>query len=168
MSLAGSALRSRLRALLQLDDSARRIALGLAVGVFIGCTPFWFFQTILAVAVAAVFRLPKLATVTGVWLNLPWFAPFVYAAALKVGTLVLFKRDTAPSEALATLLAGPGAGRWRDAVALLHETTAALLVGTTVVGLAAAALTYVVAFGLITARRGRDAGNGGSGRPRSA
>jgi hypothetical protein len=85
-----------------------------------------------------------------------------------VGPGGLFTRDPAPRAALATLLAGPGAGRWRDAVALLHETTAALLVGTTVVGLAAAALTYVVAFGLITARRGRDAGASGSGRPRSA
>lgn len=168
MRLVGSALRPRLRALLQLDDPPWRIALGLAVGVFIGCTPFWFFQTVLALVVAAVFRLPKLATVTGVWLNLPWFAPFVYAASLKVGTRLLFKRDTVPSEALATLLAGPGAGSWRDAVALLHETTAALLAGTTVVGLAVAALIYVVAFGLISARRGRDAGASGSGRPRSA
>ena len=90
MRLAGTAgLTDRLRSLLHLDDPPGKIALALAVGVFISCTPFLGLQTILAILVATLFPLNRLATVTGVWLNLPWFAPFVYGAALKVGAVLV-------------------------------------------------------------------------------
>ncbi|MGH7311879.1 MAG: DUF2062 domain-containing protein, partial [Candidatus Rokuibacteriota bacterium] len=69
-------LADRLRALLHLDDPPGKIALALAVGVFISCTPLLGLQTILAILVATVFPLNRAVTVTGVWLNLPWFAPF--------------------------------------------------------------------------------------------
>ena len=75
----------RLRPLLHLEDDSWRIALSLAVGVFISVTPFWGLQTILSLLVATVFGLNKAATVTGAWINLPWFAPFVCAGALKLG-----------------------------------------------------------------------------------
>ena len=143
-------LRRRLRALLQLSDPPWRIALALAVGVFIGCTPFWFVQTLLALLVAAVFRLSKAATVTGAWLNLPWFAPIVYGAALKVGTLVVPGHEAAAAEALARLLAQPDAFHWREASVLLRGTSFTLLAGTTIVGLAAATVTYVVALRILT------------------
>jgi uncharacterized protein (DUF2062 family) len=118
-----------LGAQLQLDDSPWRSALALAVGVFISFTPFWGFQTLLALLIATVFRLNRAVTVTGTWLNLPWFAPFVYAGAVKLGALML-----------------PG-------LSGLAGLSAYLLVGTTTLGLVAAVLTWVVAFGLIRARR---------------
>lgn len=119
----------RLHALLHLDDPPWRIALALAVGVFISCTPTFGFQTLLALLVAAVARLNRAATVTGVWINLPWVTPFVYAGALKLGGVVL--RD----------VSGFG-GFW-----------AMLLVGTTIVGTAAAVVTYLVSFGALSWRR---------------
>ena len=154
---SGGRLRRRLRALLQLSDPPWRIALALAVGVFIGCTPFWFVQTLLALLVAAVFRLSKAATVTGAWFNLPWFAPIVYGAALKIGTLVVPGHEAAAAEALTRLLAQPDAFHWRDAVVLLRGTSFTLLVGTTIVGLVAATLTYVVALRILTRRAGTTA-----------
>jgi uncharacterized protein (DUF2062 family) len=126
-------LLDRFRGLLQLDDPPWRIALALAVGVFISCTPTFGFQTILALLVAALFRLSKAATVTGVWVNLPWVTPLVYAGALKVGAAILPQRDG---------LGGLGL---------------MLLVGTTVVGVVAAAVTYVIAFGALRWRRGKAA-----------
>lgn len=123
------ALRERLRALLHLSDPPWRVALALAVGVFISFTPFLGFQTLLALLVAAVFRLNAAVLVTGTWLNLPWFMPFVYAGALKLG---------------AVLLPGlQGVGGW----------WLALLIGTTLLGFGAAAVTYVVAFGVMRRRR---------------
>jgi hypothetical protein len=124
---------SRFHGVLGLEGPPWRIALALAVGVFISCTPTFGIQTLLAVAVAAIFRLNRAATVMGVWVNLPWLSPFVYAGALKVGSLILPDRE----------------GIW--AVSL------AVLLGTTVVGLAAAALTYAVAFGALRWRRARHA-----------
>jgi uncharacterized protein (DUF2062 family) len=122
------ALRERFVALLHLDDPPWRVALALAVGVFISFTPFLGFQTLLALLVAAVARLNAAVVVTGTWLNLPWFMPFVYAGALKLGAWLL--RDLR------------GIGDW----------SLALLIGTTLLGLAAASVTYLVAFGVMRRR----------------
>ena len=149
-------LRARLRVLLHLDDPPWRIALALAVGVFIGCTPFWFFQTLLALGAAQVFRLNRAATVTGVWLNLPWFAPFVYGAALRVGTWLVPGQEAAAAEAVTKFLAGPEAISWDQVLVMLHRASGALMVGTTVVGAVAAVITYVVAVRVIRAQRRED------------
>lgn len=123
--------RDRVVGLLHLDESPWRTALALAVGVFISFTPFWGFQTVLALVIATICRLNRAVTVTGTWLNLPWFAPFIYGGALKLGALML-----------------PG-------LSGLAGISASLLVGTTTLGLAAAALTWLVAFLVMRARRQR-------------
>jgi len=115
-------------ALLHLDDPPWRVALALALGVFISFTPFLGFQTLLALLAATVFRLNAAVVVTGTWLNLPWFMPFVYAGALKLGALLLPDLKDF--------------GDW----------SIALLIGTTLLGLAAAVVTYVVAFGIMRRR----------------
>jgi uncharacterized protein (DUF2062 family) len=125
--------RVRLAALLELDESPWRTALGLSSGVFISFTPFWGFQTLLALLVATVFRLNRGVTVLGTWLNLPWFAPFVYAGAVKLGALLL-----------PDLSGLAGWSTW-------------LLVGSTTIGLGAAAVTWLVAFGVMRARQRRQA-----------
>jgi hypothetical protein len=78
---------ARFRGVLHLDDPPWRLALSLAVGVFISFTPFYGLQTVLAIGAAVALRLNRAATVAGTWLNLPWFAPVVYAG-LSPGTLV--------------------------------------------------------------------------------
>ncbi|HET9488309.1 MAG TPA: DUF2062 domain-containing protein [Methylomirabilota bacterium] len=156
MRLAGTAgLTDRLRSLLHLDDPPGKIALALAVGVFISCTPFLGLQTILAILVATLFPLNRLATVTGVWLNLPWFAPFVYGAALKVGAVLVPDPYGVRDAWLAYLVEHPGRLSWSDMVALFQEVSLPLLVGTAVVGGAAGLATYLVALGIISARRAR-------------
>ena len=128
MRASARALRARFIALLHLDDPPWRVALALAVGVFISFTPFLGFQTLLALLVATVARLNAAVVVTGTWLNLPWFMPFVYAGALKLGAWLL-----------------------RD----LHsfaDWSLALFIGTTLLGFAAAVLTYVIAFGIMRRR----------------
>jgi uncharacterized protein (DUF2062 family) len=114
-----------------LEESPWRMALALAVGVFISFTPFWGFQTVLALVVATVSRLNRALTVAGTWLNLPWFAPFVYAGAVKIGSAML-----------PDLSGVAGWSVW-------------LLVGSTALGLVAGAVTWLVAFGVIRARRAR-------------
>ncbi len=122
---------ARLAALLPHDESPWRVALALAVGVFLSFTPFWGFQTLLALLVAWIFRLNRAVTVAGTWINLPWFAPFVYAGALKIGA------------ALMPHLSGlAGLSVW-------------LLLGSTALGIAAGALTWIIAYAAIRARRAR-------------
>ena len=156
-------VRLRFRGVLHLDDPPWRIALALAVGVFISCTPFYFLQTLLAVLIAIVFRLNKAATVAGTWLNLPWLQPLVYAAALKVGTLVVPDAEGAVGT-LHVLLQRPTAFSWDELLELAEGMSVALLVGTTLVGVVAAIATYLVAFRLISARRARGGSNADSDR----
>ena len=147
----------RLRTLLHFDDPPWRLALALAVGVFISCTPLYGAQTLLALLLAAVFRLNKAATVLGTWLNLPWFAPFVYAAALKIGAWVLAEVRNREAESLALLFGTPLRVSLHDLVSVLPDISLALVIGTTVVGLIAGSATYVIALGMIRRRRARSA-----------
>jgi hypothetical protein len=154
----------RVRGLLHLDDPPWRIALALALGVFISCTPLYGVQTVLALLLATLFRLNKAATVLGTWLNLPWFAPFVYGAGLKIGARVLAEVRNREAESLAILFGQPLRVSLRDLVGVLPDVSLALVIGTTLVGLVAASATYLVALGVIRRRRAR-AGNGAaSGR----
>lgn len=122
-------LTERLRRVFRLDDPPWRIALALAVGVFVSCTPTLGFQTVLALAVAWLTRLNRAAVVAGVWINLPWVTPFVYAGALWLGAFVLSHR--------------PGfGGFWLM-----------LLVGTTIIGVAAGIVTYLVSYGALSWQR---------------
>jgi uncharacterized protein (DUF2062 family) len=134
----------RLRALLHLDDPPWRLALALSICVFISCTPLYGAQTLLALLVATVFRLNKAVTVLGTWLNLPWFAPFVYAGALAVGAAIMPHLKGVAGQSLT------------------------LLVGTTIVGAVAAVVTYAVALALIRRRRARAAALGRDARRHAA
>ena len=122
---------ARLAALWPHDESPWRVALALAIGVFISFTPFWGFQTVLALLVAWLTGLNRAVTVAGTWLNLPWFAPFVYAGALKLGAALL-----------PDLSGIAGISAW-------------LFLGTTALGVAAAVVTWVIAYAVIRARRAR-------------
>ena len=147
--------RGRLLDALHLDDPPWRLALSLAVGVFISFTPFYGLQTLLAIGVALVCRLNRAATVAGTWLNLPWFAPLVYAGALRFGTLLLPDPSGVRGMWLSALLDRPGSLGWRDLPILLDHVSLPLLVGTSVLGGIAGLVTYIVSFRVITRRRAR-------------
>jgi uncharacterized protein (DUF2062 family) len=153
MTPSFSLLAAKLHELLHLDDPPRRIALALAVGVFIGCTPFWGLQTVLSLSVATVFRLNRAATITGTWLNLPWFAPFVYGAEISVGLLVAPGLSQGDAASLAILLRDPGALSWAAVLAWLRGRSLPLLIGSAIVGAVAAAITYTVALAALRRRR---------------
>jgi uncharacterized protein (DUF2062 family) len=148
-------LSGRLRTVLELDDPPQRIAIALAVGVFVGCTPFVGVQTLLSLVIALVFRLNRAATVAGTWLNLPWLMPLVYGAAFKVGTLVVPDPDGLRRAWLTYLVEHPGGLRWGDLGALLEHLSIPLLVGTTVVGGVAALVTYAIALPALRAMQRR-------------
>ncbi|MBI3827532.1 MAG: DUF2062 domain-containing protein [Candidatus Rokubacteria bacterium] len=157
-----------LRAVIDLrEESPARLAAALAAGAFIGCTPFWGVQMLLALVVATLCRLNRAVAVTGTWLNFPWVAPLVYAGALRIGHVVVPDPGGAREAGLTSLLEHPTALGWRNALDLLSEMSAALLVGTTIVGAAVAAVTFVIAWGLARRSRGPRAGSG-SPRRRAA
>ncbi len=127
--------RAKLREVLHLDDEPWKIAGGLAAGVFIAFTPYYGVHTLLALAVAYLFRLNMAATVAGAWLVIPPAIPFVMAFCLKVGWL-LVGRPTAHT----TLKGASAAALWGRLAPHLWP----LVVGTTVIGVVAAIVAYVI------------------------
>ena len=85
-------LRERATHVLHLDEEPSRLAMGMAVGVFIGVTPFYGLHTLLALAAAYVFRLNKAATITG--------GSFYQLENTGTGAMVLMGNRSGPSEAI--------------------------------------------------------------------
>ena len=152
MVLSWRRFREKVTAVLHLDEEPSRLAAGMATGVFIGVTPFYGLHTLLALAVAYVFRLNKAATITGAWLNLPWFAPFVYAFCLRLGEAVLTGDWSSFSPASIHGLAAYLRVSPRETAGTLYQmvwdmlfvASMPLFVGTTLVGLVLAVAAYFI------------------------
>ncbi len=76
---------------LRLQEDPKKVAWGMALGVFIGFTPTVPFHTAMAVALALSFRVSLLAAYIGIWIMNPLTMAPMYIAAYKVGQFVLYK-----------------------------------------------------------------------------
>ncbi len=70
---------------LQSDGTNRNKAFSIALGVFIGLSPVWGFQTFLAISLAVVFKLNKVLTFVSSNISFPPFIPFIIAGSLFIG-----------------------------------------------------------------------------------
>ena len=66
-------------------DSPPRQAAAVALGLFIGCSPFYGFHLLLAVLLGSLFRLNRLKVYVAANISNPLVAPFLLAAELQVG-----------------------------------------------------------------------------------
>jgi uncharacterized protein len=73
----------------RLDGDPHHVALGMAVGVFVGATPTIPFHTVLALALAFVLKASKPAAVIGVWFSNPLTIPVLYLGSYKTGRLLM-------------------------------------------------------------------------------
>ena len=71
------------------EDKPKKKALSIALGVFIGLSPFWGFHTILVIFLAIFLKLNKAIAFTFSNVSLPPFIPFVLYASSKMGQFVL-------------------------------------------------------------------------------
>jgi hypothetical protein len=84
--------------LLHVEDSPSRVALAFALGVFIAFSPLLGIHTGLAIAVALLFRLNKVAILAGAWTNNPWTIAPMYSAGTFLGGFVLGVSPTSLGE----------------------------------------------------------------------
>lgn len=70
-------------------DSPRKKAASIALGVFVGLTPFWGFHTIIALSSAYVLKLNKTIAFAFSNVSLPPFIPFIVYASSKIGQYLL-------------------------------------------------------------------------------
>lgn len=130
-------VRGKLREAFAGETDANALAAGFAVGVFFSFTPLLSLHTVLALLVALLFRFSKIAAAAGVWVNNPYTMPFVFYGCLRLGEGILggghhpLRCESWTMEAVL-----------RAAMPCIVP----LMVGSTVVGLAAAAIAYLVVY----------------------
>ena len=72
--------------ILESDGNNKTKALSIALGIFIGVSPFWGFHTILALSLAAIFKLNKFLTFIFSQISLAPFVPFIIAISMFFGS----------------------------------------------------------------------------------
>ena len=96
--------RDSLRRLLAIDDPPERTALAFSVGVFIAFSPFLGLHTIMATALAFLFRFNKIAIYAGTFINNPFFTLVpIIVASYATGAFVLGRPIGLPAEHLELL-----------------------------------------------------------------
>jgi uncharacterized protein (DUF2062 family) len=73
----------------KIRGTPREIAMGFALGVFVGMSPTMGFQTAIAVFVAALFKWNKISAAIGVWISNPVTAPILYGVTYFAGARIL-------------------------------------------------------------------------------
>ncbi|RXM48527.1 DUF2062 domain-containing protein [Flavobacterium sp. YO12] len=79
--------------ILESNDSNFIKSASIALGVFIGISPFWGFQTVLLFTFAALFRLNKVIAYLASNVSFPPFIPFVIYGSLKMGSFFVAGDD---------------------------------------------------------------------------
>ena len=138
-----SSPRTLLRYILMLDDIPHSIALGTAIGMFIGLTPTVGIQMILVMLVAGLtsrlFQFNRVAALLTVYISNPLTVVPIYWALYKVGTI--FVGGNLSPEDFARMMDQ----QWWDTIVMLFvEVGEPLLVGTCIVATIGGLVTYPV------------------------
>src|ERR671914_1144332 len=97
-------IRSTFRRLLAIDDPPERTALAFSIGVFIAFSPFLGLHTIMATALAFLFRFNKIAIYTGTFINNPFLTLVpIIIASYAVGAFLMGRPVGLPEEGIALL-----------------------------------------------------------------
>ena len=73
---------------LKIHGHPREIALGFALGLFVGMTPFMGFQMLIAVFFATLFKANKISAAAAVWISNPLTAPVLYSITYLTGAKI--------------------------------------------------------------------------------
>jgi uncharacterized protein len=151
-----SDMAKRLRAicgkLLMLDDTPHRIALGIAIGIFIAWTPTVGLQMLAAVPLACLLRANRVASLIGVYLSnpltfLPMYWLDYHVGAMLLGTPLSFDglREI--------LLRSDWTERWWGLLGVGMELAAAIWLGGLILGALTGVLAYIVTLWLLRCLR---------------
>ena len=75
----------------RLQGDPRKLAWGMALGVFIGVTPTVPFHTVAVLVLAPILRISPVTAYMGIWIMNPVTIAPLYVAAYKVGKFLLFR-----------------------------------------------------------------------------
>jgi uncharacterized protein (DUF2062 family) len=154
--LTKALIRRWLDALLHVADTPERTAAAFALGVFFGFSPFLGFHTLLAIVVAFLFNLNRVAALLGVYSNLPWIIAPYYAIVTMIGAKIV---GQAPPEGFKSQLAAlfelslMHGEFWQRLITILRPLLWPYTVGSLSGAVIMAALAYPLALAFVTSRR---------------
>lgn len=128
---------------LRIRGTPREISLGFALGIFIGFSPTFGIQIVIAVFLTSVLKWSKLAAVFGVQITNPLTAPFIYTLTYSIGAWIIGSENTlklASFKSLDALL---------DMIYNAPLIFSALTLGGILIGLPLSIATYLTVFWLL-------------------
>ncbi len=152
--------RKLLRAILMLDDSAHSIALGTAIGMFIGMTPTVGVQMILVAIFGFLmrpfFRFNQIAAMVTVYISNPLTMVPIYWFNYKVGNI--FVPGNVSRDAFSAIFQYNGFSEWWDAIVELFVNIGEpLILGSLIVATACSLPTYPLIRWLLSRRESNQA-----------
>ena len=133
---------------LRLQDNPQKLALGMALGVFIGVTPTVPFHTVGALFLAGLLRVSPITAYVGIWIMNPVTMAPLYLLAYKVGEILLHKG--AP-------LTLPETYNFKAMLDLLWRGGLALQVGGVIIAFPPAIVSYFLTLWIVQRYRRRKA-----------
>lgn len=130
----------------RLRGDPRRLAWGMALGVFIGITPTVPFHSVAALTLAPLLRVSVVTAYMGIWIMNPVTIAPLYYLAYEVGRLLLFPEGG---------LALPATWTWRAALEVLWRGGLALQVGGVIIALPPAVASYFLTLWVVRRHRRR-------------
>ena len=140
-------VRELLKQLIASKEPPGRIATAFAMGVFIGMSPFLGVHTVLGLALAWVFRLNKLITLMGVYITNPWTIVPIYTLGTWFGTRLMGMHSVVPEIDWSNMTLLGFFSSFRPLIL-------PFLIGNTLMGAVAAALSYAIVLRAVKASRG--------------
>lgn len=139
---SGAPWRQRLRTFYHkvksLQGDPHYVALGMAIGVFVGVTPTLPLHTAIALSLAFLFKASKPAAAIGVWIGNPLTIPAFYYGSYKVGMLLL--GHDAPLSGLQPSI--------HEMLKMGLDVTISMILGGALLGIIPAVAAYFVTFHL--------------------
>lgn len=154
--LTKSLIRRWLDTLLHVADTPERTAAAFAMGVFFGFSPLLGLHTVLAIVLAFLFNLNRVAALLGVYSNLPWIIAPYYAIVTMIGAKIIGHK---PPEGFKSQLAGLfaisvfHAEFWQQLITILQPLLWPYMVGSLLGAIVMAAVAYPLALAFVTSRR---------------
>lgn len=152
--LASAVERFLIYRVFSLNDTPHRLALGVAIGIFVTWTPTIGFQMVLVVALSWLFGANKLVGVPFVWLSNPATLIPVYGPNYLIGCWVLGHSPDGWEKILNAILCK---GDFYDRILEWYSVTSSIFwelwVGSLIVGLVLGVMSYFTMYRLIVVYR---------------
>jgi len=135
--------------LIRLRGDPRKLALGMALGVFVGITPTVPFHMVAVLTLAPLLRVSMVTAYLGIWIMNPLTIVPLYLLAYEVGRFLLFPEG---------VLVLPEVWTWRAALEVLWRGGLALQVGGVLIALPPAVASYFLTLWALRRQRQRRRG----------